>query len=817
MAERFAEISIPLPVEATYTYRVPPEMVGRIEVGARVLVPFGGRVLTAFVVGLSDRSAVEKTKDIRELLDPIPLIDREILGLCRWIASHYFCPLGITIKTALPAGLLKKGRTRVVLVREDAGEADLKPTARAILDRLIEESPRSLAFFSRSLGRSRVEIQRTLATLEAKGIVRLEPYIGGGRVGIKTRKVVRAVSSADTPRALLDSTPRQRECYETLLSAEGGIALSLLQKEFGFSASVIDRLRSRGLVQVEEEEESRVQPYPGADIFGEGWDEFTPGEHQRTALQEIGEAIDRREKAVFLLHGVSGSGKTVVYIEAIKSVLAAGRSAILLVPEIVLTPQTVSRLSRTLDNPVALYHSALSEGERYDVWRKAGSGEIRVVVGARSAIFSPVRDLGMIVIDEEHETTYKQEDAPRYHAREVALRRAEMTGSVVILGSATPSLESYWRAKNGVYRYRELPFRYRLRPTPEVSIVDMREAPRWHESWFLSEALGQRIAERIEKGEQSIIFLNRRGHSTFLQCPLCGWVSRCHQCDISMTYHRSGKALVCHYCYHREEVPDACPSCRGMSLRLRGLGTEQVEEEIHKSFPGVRVARMDLDSTATRGAHRRILERLHRHEVDILLGTQMVTKGLDFPGITLVGVVYADASIHFPDLRSAERTFHLLAQVAGRSGREGSGGEVILQTFLPDNEVLRSVKELDFAKFAEEELAARQEANYPPFYNLVNVIVTGGNRERVIDVATVGAESLRGPLIVPVEPGSVEVVGPSPCLVERVRGDYRWHFIIKSRSDVDPAPCIEVLKSQIRPMLRKDVQLVVDRDPMSFT
>ena len=821
MPEMFAEIAVPLPVERTYTYGVPPEMAGRIAVGARVLVPFGGRVLTAFVVGLADRSPVEKTKDIRELLDTVPLIGPDLLDLCRWIASHYFCPLGIAIRTAIPAGLLRRGRTRVVLADPGRGgkvdRRGMTRTERAVLDRLRAKSPRTLAFLARSLGRPRAEIRRALAALEGEGIVRLEPYLGGGRVGVKMRKVVRLVEGVDAPQEALDSSPRQRECLEEIRARGGAIGLATLCKDCGFSASVIDGLRAKGLVRVESEEESRFRPHPATDVFGEGWEEFTPGEDQLAALEEIRQAVDRREKAVFLLHGVSGSGKTVVYIEAIKSVLAAGRSAILLVPEIALTPQTVSRLARALDAPVALYHSALSEGERYDVWRKAGTGEVRVVVGARSAVFSPVRDLGVIVIDEEHETTYKQEDAPRYHAREVAVRRAQTAGAVVILGSATPSLESYHRAKMGIYRYRELPYRYRLRPTPEVSIVDMREAPRWGESWFISEALGARIAERIEKGEQSILFLNRRGHSTFLQCPLCGWVGRCHQCDISLTYHRQGNALVCHYCDYRSPLPDACPECRGAKLRLRGLGTEQVEEEVEKAFPGVRIARMDVDSTATRGAHRRILERLHRREVDILLGTQMVTKGLDFPGITLVGVIHADASIHFPDLRSSERTFHLLAQVAGRSGREGGGGEVVLQTYLPDNEVLRSVVALDFSAFADLELAARREANYPPFYDLINVVVTGTIRERVIDVAMMAVDLLIGPLALPVEPGSVEVVGPAPCLVERIRGDYRWHFIIKSRCDVDPAPCVEVLRARIRPMLRGDVRLLIDRDPVSFS
>jgi primosomal protein N' (replication factor Y) len=723
----------------------------------------------------------------------------------------------MVLKTALPAGLSKKGKTRVVLVDGDVEHRNLNTPVKAIVDRLVEKSPRSIGFFSRSLKRSRGDVRRMLSMLESMGIVRLERYIVRERVGIKVRKVVKVKEGVDILTADSAVTPRQRECLDALLSSEGGVPLSTLQKDFGFSRSVVTGLRSKGLVVLEDEEELRTVSADSMDIFGDGWDEFLPGDDQVAVLEAVHKSIERREMDVFLLHGVSGSGKTVVYIESIRAILASNRSAILLVPEIALTPQTVSRLCRALDQPVGLFHSALSEGERYDVWRKARSGEIRVVVGARSAIFSPVRDLGLIVIDEEHETTYKQEEAPRYHAREVAIKRAELANAVVVLGSATPSMEMFWKAKEGACRYVQLPDRYRRRPAPKVSIVDMREAPRWGESWFISEMLGEKIASRIERGEQTILFLNRRGHSTFLQCPLCGWVSRCHQCDISMTYHRLGKALVCHYCYHREELPEACPSCRGMKLKLRGLGTEQVEEEVKNSFPSVRIARMDLDSTATRGAHRRILERLQRREVDILLGTQMVTKGLDFPGITLVGVIYSDASIHFPDLRSAERTYQLLAQVAGRSGREGGGGEVVLQTFLPDNEVIRTVGQLDFEKFAEEELGVRREANYPPFYGLVNVVMTGKSRERVIEVARMAVDSLSGPLTLPVEPGSVEVVGPAPCLVERVRGDYRWHFIIKTRNDVDPEPCVDILKDRIQPILRGDVHLVIDRDPVSFS
>ena len=747
MGDRFADVALPLPIDGCFTYRIPPGMAETIQPGARVIVPFGNRQLTAYVVGLGHEPRVEKVKEIRELLDPVPLVDPRILELCAWISSYYFCPLGMVLRSALPAGLLRTGK------------------------------------------------RRTRA---------------------RTRKVVRALSRNGAPDGALDRSPRQRACYEVLLGFESGLPLATLKRDFGFGPAVIEGLRSKGFVVLEDEEEVRPASGDTMGDFGEGWDLYSPGVEQAEAIQTIEKAIDQKEMRVFLLHGVSGSGKTVVYIEAIKKALALGRGAILLVPEIALTPQTVSRLSRAIDRPVALFHSALSEGERFDNWRRVRSGDLRVVVGARSAVFSPVCDLGLIVIDEEHEPSYKQEESPRYHAREVAIRRAEMTGSVVILGSSTPCLESYWKAGEGAYGYIELPSRYLSRPMPTVSIVDMREAPRLGETWFISRDLGERIARRLEKGEQTILFLNRRGHSTFLQCGLCGWVARCPQCEVSLTYHRYGESLVCHYCYHRESLPDGCPACRGAGLRFRGLGTEQVEEEIRKAFPGIRIARMDLDSTATRGSHRQILEKIHRREVDLLIGTQMVTKGLDFPGITLVGVISSDASLHFPDPRSSERTFQLLAQVAGRPGREGGGGEVILQTFIPESEVLDAVRRLDYTGFAREELRFRLEAAYPPYFSLTHIVTSGKKMDRVVETITQAAGWVRESVGAGEESGAAFVVGPAPCLVERVRGDYRWHFLLKTRHDLDPSPHIRRMKERFGEVAGHDITLHIDRDPISF-
>ncbi len=816
MADLFADVSLPLPIEGTFTYRVPEAMSDDIMAGARVLVPFRRRAMTGFVVDLSGASTIDHVKSVLELRDRTPLIDARMLELCRWISSYYFCPLGMVLKSALPAGLLRKGKTRVSLLDGAASLRDLNPAMTTILTILSEKSPITADYLRKRVGITRGAMGRALASLEDMGVVALEEYLGGERVREKKHKVVKALEWDGTGAPEFGRSTRQRECYEYLLGLDDAIAVSTLRKNSGFGASVVEGLRSKGLASVENVEELRTVSTKSMSLFGEGWENFVPEADQIEALEAIERAIEMEKKEVFLLHGVSGSGKTVVYIEAIKKALTSGRGAILLVPEIALTTQTVSRISSAIDQPVALFHSALSAGERFDAWRKVRDGDYRVVVGARSAIFLPVKDLGLIVIDEEHETTYKQEETPRYHAREVAVRRAEMTDATVILGSATPSLESFWKAGSGAYRYIELSRRYRSRPTPDITIVDMREEPRWKDSWFISDTLGEKLVERIEKAEQSILFLNRRGHSTFLQCPLCGWVAGCHQCEISLTYHRFENALICHYCSHVERIPDACPSCSGMRLRLRGLGTEQVEEEIKKSLPDVRIARMDMDSTSLKGSHERILRRLLDGEVDILLGTQMVTKGLDFPGITLVGVVNSDASIHLPDLRSAERTFQLLAQVSGRSGREGGGGEVVLQTFLPENKVLRCVEGLDYGAFATDELAERKDAHYPPFYHLFNVTASGRAKEKVVDIVTAAAGAVRDAVTLEIESGDTAVVGPAPCLVERIKGEYRWHFLFKVKQDVNPGPFVRVLKEKTKKASRRDVTLVIDRDPISF-
>ncbi len=793
-------------------------MVGDLGVGSRVLVPFSGRVLTAIVVGLAEETSVKGVKEILELMDRTPVLDNHILDLCRWVSSYYFCPLGIILKAALPPGLMKKGSLKAQLVEPGATGGRLGPTARAIVECLIETSPRTPESIGRMTSRPVRDIRRALTDLDARGIVRLERDMGAGRVGVKKRKVVVVKGGLEATAGPTVVSPRQRECLDLLHVSGGRLPLATLQKEFGFSKSVITALETKGLVVLRGEEELRDTSAAAMDVFGEGWGEISPVGGQEAAIERIRESIRRKQMEVFLLHGVSGSGKSVIYIEAIRRIIAAGRSAILMVPEIALTPQIVSRLRSALSLPVALFHSGLSEGERYDVWRRLRSGDYRIAVGARSAVFLPMKDLGLIILDEEHETSYKQDEAPRYHAREVALKRGEMTGSIVLLGSATPSLESYWNAtRQGIYTYLEMPHRYLFRRSPRVRIVDMRDAPRWPGSWFISRVLGEKLALRMEKGEQAILFLNRRGHSTFLQCRKCGWVARCTQCDISLTYHRSVRALICHYCFHREGLPAVCPSCEDGRLDLRGLGTEQVEEELGRLFPGARTARMDLDSTATRGSHGRILQQVLKREVDVLLGTQMVTKGLDFPGITLVGVISSDASLHIPDFRAAERTFQLLAQVAGRSGRTGEGGEVVLQTFMPDDRVLKAVQGLDYVTFAEAEIRDRIEASYPPLSRLIDVSMAGRTRDQVIEAVTGGADRIRKSLEALGESGRAALVGPAPCLVERVRGSFRWHFLLKMEPGLDPSPHVMDLMGWMKDRARRGVRLVIDRDPVSFS
>jgi primosomal protein N' (replication factor Y) len=597
-------------------------------------------------------------------------------------------------------------------------------------------------------------------------------------------------------------SPAQR----TALEAARGLAGPLSRKEFqsraGVSSGVVASMIKSGLLR-----ETKV--HGEIDAMAEAIKEkpkeirLTPDQKEALATVEQG--------GVILLHGVTGSGKTEVYLRAIEAAVARGRQAIVLVPEIALTPQTVSRFKARFPR-VAVLHSVLSEGERAVQWRQARSGEVDVIVGARSAIFAPTRSLGLIVLDEEHEPAYKQENVPRYHAREVAIRRASLEGATVILGSATPSLESVERARRGDYRLARLPSRIEGRPMPEIEVVDMSsEKAELKRFPIISRRLEQLLRQAIERHEQAVLYLNRRGFLTHVSCPRCRWFFRCQRCDVAMTFHREAAQAVCHYCYRTAPLPSSCPECGATRLHQYGIGTERIEAEIRRLFPEVSVSRMDSDSMKSRRDYRESLAALWGGETDVLVGTQMIAKGLDVPDVTLVGIVSGDTAFHLPDFRAAERTFQLITQVAGRTGRGPRGGRVVLQTFYPHHYAIKSAATYDFAGFVKEELEQRRELGYPPFLSLVRILVQGWNEHRVKETASTLGEKLRATF----DESTARLLGPAPAPLYKIKGRFRVHLLLKAS---DLGPVLPPLRRLVE-TLPKDraLQVVLDVDPVNLS
>ena len=536
--------------------------------------------------------------------------------------------------------------------------------------------------------------------------------------------------------------------------------------------------------------------------------DLIPTQEQKTALDMINGSFEKRSHKVFLLHGITASGKTEVYMQTISRALKDGLSSIVLVPEISLTPQTVERFKSRFDESVAVMHSGLVGSKRFKEYMRIKNGEARIVIGARSAIFSPVKDLGLIIIDEEHETSYKQESVPRYHAREVAIKRAQITGSIVILGSATPALESYSKAKNGDYQLIELTKRVKDIALPKVNIIDMRkELYQKHYASIFSRPLKDRIERVMMKGQQAILFLNRRGFATFIYCRQCGIVIRCKRCDAVMVYHYSKKKLICHYCNAHLEPPQICPKCNTHYVKYFGMGTERVESELHRYFPESITERMDTDTTKKRGSHDKVLGRFKKHAINILVGTQMIAKGLDFPKVTLVGVVSADTTLNLPDFRASERTFNLLTQVAGRAGRGDEGGEVIIQTYTPHHYAITAASQHDYHSFYIKEIGIRNELELPPFVNIIRVVFKSRKDQLAKDTANSLAEVIKKAI------KGVKILGPAPAVVSRIRNKYIWNIVLKTRSQ-------EEFTLRLKDILKgfkksSSVSIIVDVDPVS--
>ena len=747
-----AEVALPLPLFNTFSYRVADGLANAVVPGTRVVVPFRNRKEIGICVGFTEPTdAARVYKSILEAPDAEPAIDASMLELCRWMASYYVAPLGVVLRCALPAAL--------------TGAAAPTPSRKTRRVAVITNELSSLMHRDRVFAR----------------------------------------------------TKQQRALFELLESLGGRSAVDHLLEQLSFSPSVLKGLVARNLVRVEEEVVVR-DPFATRPLSAGR--RHLPTRDQQAAIDALTGAAPGD---VFLLHGITGSGKTLVYIELLERVVRQrGQTAIVLVPEIALTPQTVDRFRQVFGDSIAVLHSALSDGERYDAWLALRRGEKRIAVGARSAIFAPLSNLGAIIVDEEHEASYKQAESPRYHAREVAIVRARNEGAVVVLGSATPSLESWTNAIAGKFHRLSLPERVGGGRLPDVDVVNMRRAPARDTqappdpfTLVVSDPLAGALADRLSRGEQSILLLNRRGYASFVQCSQCGDVTTCPNCTISLTYHRTPERLICHYCLYKEEPSARCRRCGGDTLRRRGLGTQQVERLLAERFPSARVTRMDVDTTTAKWAHADILDRVGRGEVDILLGTQMIAKGLDFPNVTLVGVIDADVGINLPDFRSSERCFQLLSQVAGRAGRGPKGGRVLIQTRVPSHHAVQCAVAHDYSRFVEEELDGRREPAYPPTTRLANVVFSGLRENETQRLAARASERLRRAIASYGD--QISVIGPAPCPIERVKARWRWHLLVKSTNPALLTRACRFLVERLDvPKDRSQLRVALDRDPVSL-
>lgn len=822
------DVALPLPIHRTFTYEVEGPAPAP---GSRVLVPFRREERIGWVVGAGSDEPIKGLKPVLDVLDAAPTVPEDLLDLCRWISEYYVAPLGIAIRAAMPSVLSDVSRDYLTLGAPwrhalPTQMGSLRPRELKVLAGLRErEGPQRVKTVRKTLGMG--SIWPEIRSLAAKGAL-THQTVPPPEPSVKTRRVVRVVRHLEVLAErdeIFGRAGRQREAYAFLEAAGGSAELSRMTGEEGFSRTVVTGLEEKGLVAVADEEEFRD---PFADMpAGDPARHTLTGDQQR-ALDALLAGVAEPSPPPYLLQGITGSGKTLVYIELLRQVLAAGRSAIVLVPEISLTPQTVFRFRAHFGDEVAVLHSGLSDGERYDAWRRLRAGERRIAVGARSALFAPLADLGAVVVDEEHDGSYKQSEAPRYNARDLAVMRARAHGAVCVLGSATPSLESWHNARAGKFRRLLLPERVGGARLPEVRVVDLRtgrsdggderkKKKKGRGDGVLSTELVAAVDQRLRREEQVILLLNRRGYSAFVQCRECGEVEQCENCSISLTFHRTTQRIICHHCRFEAPAPSRCPRCGSDDLSFRGIGTEQVERITAETFPSARIARMDVDTTSGKWAHQRILERVERHEIDILLGTQMIAKGLDFPRVTLVGVVNADVGMHLPDFRASERTFQLLSQVAGRAGRGTLGGEVLIQTSLPDHYAVRAAVTHDFESFAEREYGERRNPVYPPHVRMINIVISSPDQELAARAAEAGAAWMRATLARAAKQGApeIDVVGPAPAPIERLHGRWRWHFLLRSASPGALGEAARRLVLRAR-LPAGDVRLALDRDPVAL-
>lgn len=793
---KIAQVIVDVPLMQTdkpFSYIIPKDVEDQVTIGSRVHVPFGrgNRLLQGFVVGFSDTfdNTVTDLKAISEVLDFEPVLNVEQLELAEQMRHTVFSYKISILKSMIPNLLNSQYDKR------------LTPTESL-------SSEERLALF----GEKESRLYSSFTEEEAKKVARLVQagkitvdYLAKDKKNIKTEKYYYIQAEKMAAADISNRAKKRLELRDYLLEHPEEGRLSDLHHLF--SRDVVKFFVDNQLITVLEREKKRSDAY-----FDVATTDFLDLNAEQAAVVEQVTSQIAQESNPFLLEGVTGSGKTEVYLHIIDKVLKLGKTAIVLVPEISLTPQMTNRFISRFGKQVAIMHSALSDGEKFDEWRKIKSGQARVVVGARSAIFVPIENIGAIIIDEEHEATYKQESNPRYHARDVALLRAKYHKAVLLMGSATPSIESRARASRGVYQFLQLTHRANpMAKIPKVEIVDFRDYVGQQEVSNFTPYLLEKIADRLEKNEQVVLMLNRRGYSSFIMCRDCGYVDECPNCDISLTLHMDTKTMNCHYCGFEKSIPHTCPNCHSRSIRYYGTGTQKAYDELVEVFPQARILRMDVDTTRQKGAHQRILDKFGNHEADILLGTQMIAKGLDFPNVTLVGVLNADTSLNLPDFRSSERTFQLLTQVAGRAGRAEKEGEVLIQTYNPQHYAIQLAQKQDYEAFYAYEMGIRRQLAYPPYYFTVGLTLSHKDEQTVVRKSFELLQLLRQQLS-----DKIKILGPTPKPIARTHNLYHYQIIVKYRFEDNLENVLNQILDLTQLPENKDLRLVIDYEPQNF-
>lgn len=796
-----AEVIVDVPTMQTdqpFTYLVPSEMEAVLQVGMRVEVPFGkgDRHVQGFVMALAPvEPNRQQLKSVIRVLDLAPVVNQELLLLADYMKTITYAYKITCLQTMLPS-VMKAEYDKLIYPLEDTPEIQAVFRGRETISWKEAEEQEILSQLVRWRQKKLVDIKYEVHTKnKVKTIRMVHPLLNEQKIESEWAK-------------LRQNAKKQKDLLLCLSELEKDEPIAYF-KEKGISTAVLNQGKEKGWLRFEEVESYR-DPYQDR-----AFDQTTAlqlNNEQQVAVDRITEACRQAENQTFLLEGITGSGKTEVYLQSIAEVLSDNKTAIMLVPEIALTPQMVERFKGRFGESVAVLHSGLSQGEKYDEWRKIERGEAQVVVGARSAIFAPLENIGLIIIDEEHESSYKQDETPRYHARDLAIWRSGYHHCPVVLGSATPSLESRARAQKGVYELLSLSKRAKASAElPTIEVVDMREEFQKHHTSTFSTLLQEKIQDRLDKQEQIVLLLNRRGYSSFVMCRDCGFVLPCPNCDISLTLHMDTRSMRCHYCGHEEPIPNRCPNCGGNKIRYYGTGTQKVEEELQELYPEARILRMDVDTTRRKGAHERILQKFGAKEADILLGTQMIAKGLDFPDVTLVGVLNADTSLNLPDFRSSEHTFQLLTQVSGRAGRAEKTGEVVIQTFNPQHYAIELAKEQDYERFYQQEMHVRHRGGYPPYYFTVKITASHAEEQ----VAAKKIFQIANQLKQVLSPQSL-LLGPTPSTILRVKNRYYYQLILKYKQEPGLSRVLKEILDGSQKEQRQGLFVAIDNEPLHF-